>query len=138
MSKSTTKYVHFIVWTFKKSSSNSKKNDQKLAARIGGVQSTQFLLTIDGVVIASNSRDVVSIIIRNDPHTSRPNGPSWGLRCSIGQTNGQGQHKQLKIVKLFSFSLDDIKQTDTFTHNSLRLYFIFAVHCSANKHLHFN
>ena len=63
------------------------------ASRVWWIESTEFLLTIDRVVASTHSRNVVVVVIRNLPHPSLPDGPTWS--CRHTEADHQGERQQL-------------------------------------------
>ena len=63
-------------------------------AGIWWIESTQLGLTVDRVVVASDPRNVVVVVIRNVPHPTLPDGPAGGGRQTEADHQGDGQELQ--------------------------------------------
>ena len=64
------------------------------AAGVCRINSAEFLLTVDRVVVASNSRNIIIVIVRNVPHPALPDGPARGRRQ--GGADDDGEDQELK------------------------------------------
>ena len=63
-------------------------------AGIWWIESTQLGLTVDRIVVASDPRNVVVVVIRNVPHPTLPDGPAGGGRLTEADHQGDGQELQ--------------------------------------------
>ena len=91
------------------------------AAGVCWINSAEFLLTIDRVVGASNSRNIIIVIVRNVPHPALPDGPARGRRQ--GGADDDGEDQELKERPSYWWSVENI----SYHNENLHLTDIFQL-----------